>query len=199
MPPAWVSCPLWPPFRKLPSSPPQTHFMRLAAGPKYQFLSRWLVPCIHWLTSGLLQLSRNSVGLMAFSLTDLVRMTPLFFGNGSTLQISNKGFFFGVPSNATRSFVIKGISIKEHPTLITVNNYQNFFFWGGEQKLKVLTDFTAALQKSIPHGKRGSSRLRASKNMQTMRKRCQRSLWGEDTKKKKQLGAASSNNCSGDK
>lgn len=38
--------------------------------------------CIHWLTSGPLQLNRNSPGLMAFSLTDLVRATLLFLENG---------------------------------------------------------------------------------------------------------------------
>lgn len=53
-----------------------------AVGPEDQFLYCWSGPCIHWLTPALFQLNRNSEGLMAFSLTDLVKMTLLFLEMG---------------------------------------------------------------------------------------------------------------------
>lgn len=115
--------------------------------------------CIHWLTSGPLQLNRNSLGLMAFSLTDLVRATLLFLENGRSTSVQRLAATFArplllgniklkvsdIPQNATRGFAIKGISIQKKE-----NN----------KNPEIMTDgFHSRSLKCIPHKEPRSCRL----------------------------------------
>lgn len=149
-------CPLWPPEkggRKKKSS--RLAFYE-AKVPVPELLAR---ACIHWLTSGPLQLNRNSLGLMAFSLTDLVRATLLFLENGRSTSVQRLAATFArplllgniklkvsdIPQNATRGFAIKGISIQKKE-----NN----------KNPEIMTDgFHSRSLKCIPHKEPRSCRL----------------------------------------